>query len=43
VEVVGRLAFDAGIPVFELGAEDVSLEDAFLEMTSDSTQKEATR
>jgi ABC-2 type transport system ATP-binding protein len=42
VEVVGRLAFDAGIPVFELGAEDVSLEDAFLEMTSDTTQ-EATR
>ena len=42
-EVVGRLAFDSGIPVFELGAEEISLEDVFLEMTSDMTQEEATR
>ena len=40
--VVGRLAFDARIPVVELGAEEISLEDVFLEMTSDMTQEEAT-
>ena len=42
-EVVGRLAFDSGIPLFELGAEEISLEDVFLEMTSDMTHEEATR
>jgi len=41
--VVGRLAFDSGIPLFELGAEEISLEDVFLEMTSDMTHEEATR
>ena len=42
-EAVGAKAFEAGIAVFELGAEQASLEDVFLELTSDATSEEATR
>jgi ABC-2 type transport system ATP-binding protein len=42
-EAVGALAFEAGLPVFELTAEQATLEDVFLEMTNDTTREEATR
>lgn len=35
---IGQLAFTAGVPVLELSAQRASLEDAFLELTSDSTE-----
>jgi ABC-2 type transport system ATP-binding protein len=41
-ERVGALAFEAGIPLFELRGEETSLEDVFLRMT-DATMKEVAR
>jgi hypothetical protein len=41
-ERVGALAFEAGIPLFELRGEETSLEDVFLRMT-DATTKEVAR
>jgi ABC-2 type transport system ATP-binding protein len=35
---VGKLAFDAGIPLLELSSEQVSLEEAFLGLTADSQE-----
>jgi len=35
---IGQLAFKAGVPVLELTSRRASLEDAFLELTSDSTE-----
>lgn len=35
---IGRMAFEAGIPVLELANRTVSLEDAFLEATADSQE-----
>ncbi|MDQ3065131.1 MAG: ATP-binding cassette domain-containing protein [bacterium] len=38
---IGRLAYDAGIPIQELASQTFSLEDAFLEMTTDSQEYKA--
>lgn len=35
---IGKLAFEAGIPVLELAKHQVSLEEAFLELTADSEE-----
>ncbi len=35
---VGKLAFEAGIPILELTARSASLEEAFLELTADSQE-----
>lgn len=35
---IGKLAFDAGVMVLELANHNASLEDAFLELTADSTE-----
>ncbi len=35
---VGKLAFDAKVPVLELASQGTSLEDAFLELTSGSEE-----
>ena len=42
-ERVGVLAFEAGIPLFELSSGEASLEDVFLQMTDDSRNEEAAR
>jgi ABC-2 type transport system ATP-binding protein len=34
-EQVGRIAFDAGVPIYELGAESSSLEEIFLGLTAE--------
>ncbi len=39
---VGRLAFNAGVPVLELTNHTASLEDAFLELTADSQEYRST-
>lgn len=38
---VGKLAFEAGVPVLELARQDVSLEDAFLELTAEAQEYQA--
>jgi ABC-2 type transport system ATP-binding protein len=38
---IGRLAFDAGIPIMELANHAASLEEAFLEITADSEEYKA--
>lgn len=38
---IGEIAFQAGVPVLELAAHDVSLEEAFLEITADSQEYKA--
>src|SRR5690606_8114707 len=35
---IGKLAFSAGIPILELSRQDMSLEDAFLEVTATSQE-----
>ncbi len=35
---IGKLAFEAGVPIFELANRSVSLEEAFLEITADSQE-----
>jgi ABC-2 type transport system ATP-binding protein len=35
---VGKIVFDAGLPVFELSSHMASLEDAFLELTADAQE-----
>ncbi|HSX30332.1 MAG TPA: ATP-binding cassette domain-containing protein [Candidatus Saccharimonadales bacterium] len=35
---IGRLAFESGIPVYELARQSASLEEAFLELTADSEE-----
>lgn len=35
---IGKLAFNAGIPILELSTQDMSLEDAFLEVTAASQE-----
>jgi len=37
-DVIGKLAFDAGLPVLELASQSASLEEAFLELTADSEE-----
>lgn len=37
-EEIGRMAFEAGIPVLELAVRGASLEDVFLELTADSSE-----
>ena len=41
-DVIGKLAFDAGLPVLELAARTASLEEAFLELTADAQEYKAT-
>ena len=42
-ELVGRLAFDAGVPLTELrGADGAGLEDMFLELTADTQREQPT-
>jgi ABC-2 type transport system ATP-binding protein len=41
-ERIGTIAFDAGIPVFELAARQTSLEDVFLQMTDPTTTNQPT-
>jgi ABC-2 type transport system ATP-binding protein len=38
---IGQLAFDAGIPILELSNQSVSLEEAFLELTADAQEYQA--
>jgi ABC-2 type transport system ATP-binding protein len=40
---IGKLAYDAGVPLLELASHTVSLEDAFLEMTASSQEYKATK
>ena len=40
-DVVGKLAFEAGIPVLELSSHNVSLEEAFLDLTAGSEEFQA--
>lgn len=35
---IGKLAFENGLPVFELSTQEISLEDAFLKVTADSQE-----
>ena len=35
---IGKLAFDAALPILELSEQTVTLEDAFLEVTADSQE-----
>jgi ABC-2 type transport system ATP-binding protein len=37
-EEVGKLLYQAGLPVLELSKQDASLEEAFLELTADSEE-----
>jgi len=37
-DAIGKLAFDAGVPIYELAAQSASLEEAFLELTADSEE-----
>lgn len=37
-DVIGKLAFDAKLPVLELSSQSASLEEAFLELTADSQE-----
>lgn len=37
-DAIGKLAFDAGIPILELTAQTATLEDAFLELTADAQE-----
>lgn len=37
-DVIGKLAFDAGIPIFELANQEASLEQAFLDITAQSQE-----
>jgi ABC-2 type transport system ATP-binding protein len=40
-DAVGKLAFEAGLPVLELANHTASLEEAFLELTADSEEFQA--
>ena len=40
-EEIGRRAFDAGLPVYELTPREVSLEEAYMDMTRDSVEYKA--
>jgi ABC-2 type transport system ATP-binding protein len=35
-DVIGKLAFEQGIPIYELATHAASLEDVFLELTADA-------
>ncbi len=37
-DVVGKMAFESGIPIYELGRHEASLEDVFLELTAGSEE-----
>lgn len=37
-DTIGKLAFEAGIPILELSAQSVSLEDAYLELTAEAQE-----
>jgi len=37
-DAIGKLAFDAGVPIYELAAQSASLEEAFLELTAGSEE-----
>lgn len=38
IDDIGKLAFDSGIPIYELSPQAASLEEAFLELTADSEE-----
>lgn len=40
-DAIGKLAFDAGLPILELSSKSVSLEEAFLELTAEAQEYHA--
>lgn len=42
-DIIGKRAFDLGLPILELTKQTVSLEDAFLELTADSQEYRASK